>query len=80
MKPLYLAERFATARVRQEEADARNSEIEAEIKLLKAKTDYERTMALIRNEELEAKGKFLKTLLKRILLKLRRIVSRSIRI
>lgn len=53
LKPLYLAERWTTARVRQEEVDA-------DARLLVAKATYELAMAEARRIELEAKGKFAK--------------------
>ena len=50
LKPLYLAERWTEAKVRQEEADA-------DTRLLAAKAEYELAMAQARSLELAAQGK-----------------------
>lgn len=53
LKPIYLAERWAIAKVRQEEADA-------DARLLAAKAHYELAMAEARRIELEAQAKYTK--------------------
>ncbi len=53
LKPLYLAERFAEARVRKEE-------VEAEKTLLEAKSIYEMTVATAKKIELESEGQYAK--------------------
>lgn len=60
LRPLHLAERFAAVRVQREEVEARNCEIDGEMRLLQGKIEYERAMAEIRQGELEAQGRFLK--------------------
>ena len=50
LKPLYLAERWAEAKVRQEEIDA-------EARLLEAKANYELAMAEVRKMEREGQSK-----------------------
>jgi hypothetical protein len=54
LKPLYLAERFATAKVRKEEIDN-------DIKLVNAKLEFQKTMAEMRRLERESKSKSAET-------------------
>jgi hypothetical protein len=58
MRPIYLIERFAEAKVAQEESKVRQSDAEANAKLLAAQADYTLKMAQARQIELAAKGKF----------------------
>lgn len=57
LKPLELAIRFAEADVRKREAQTETIEVENQIKLLKAKQDYELIQSEIRRRDLEAEGK-----------------------
>ena len=70
MKPLYLAERWALAKVRQEEADA-------DARLLAARATYEQAMAEARRIELEAESHFEKSMAEAEYMRLRSDLIRS---
>lgn len=57
LKPLELAERFAEAEARKREAQADSFEVDNQVKLLKAKQEYELVQAEIRRMDMEAAGK-----------------------
>jgi len=56
-KSLYLCERLAEAKIRAQEVQVETIEVENEIKLLKARQEYEEVMARRRQSELEAAAK-----------------------
>jgi hypothetical protein len=57
MKPLSLSERWAEAKVRTQEVKVESEEIDKEIKLLKAKQEFEETMAKVRQMDRESAAK-----------------------
>jgi hypothetical protein len=62
LKPLYLCERWAEARVRKEEVKTESDELDNEIKLLKAKQEYELITAKVREQDAKTKQIEAKTL------------------
>lgn len=62
LRPLHLAERFAEAKVRQEELRADQLSIENQAKMLKARADYEQITASIEIDQRDSKGRHAKDL------------------
>lgn len=60
LKPLDLAKRFGEAEARKREALAESQEVDNDVKLLKAKQEYELVQAEIRRRQLEAEGQAVK--------------------
>jgi hypothetical protein len=57
MKPLYLSERWAEAKVASLEVKVESEEVDNEVKLLRAKMDYEKVMAEVREKDRESAAK-----------------------
>lgn len=61
LKSLDMAERFGEAEIRNREADAASKEVDNQVKLLKAKQEYEQVQAEIRRLDERAKADAAKT-------------------